>query len=269
MVVDQKFRLGILDREIFLALWISMFTLLGLYLLGKIKFKHDSDLKHVGVLRLLLTVITFGFVVYLIPGMFGAPLKSISGLLPSQSTHSFDLLNAVNNRVISTQTTEEKNSLCEEPKYSNLFHLPFNLNGYFEYNQAIACARAEKKPLFIDFTGISCGNCKEMEAKVWSDPKVLERLRRDFIIVALYIDDQTELPENEWVTSTRDGKVKKTIGKKNADFQATRFNMNGQPYYALLDNNEQTLVEPRGYNLDIEEFIKFLDKGVEEFNKRK
>ncbi|HOK86158.1 MAG TPA: thioredoxin family protein, partial [Tenuifilum sp.] len=124
------------------------------------------------------------------------------------------------------------------------------------------------KPLFIDFVGHTCANCKVMEAQVWSDPRVLERLRRDYIIVALYVDDRTELPESEWVTSARDGKVKKTIGKKNADFQATRFNVNGQPYYVLLDNQENMLVEPRGFDLDVEAFIQFLDKGVEEFKKR-
>lgn len=269
MIIDQTYHWGILGREVYLAIWISIFTLLGLYLIGKIKFKLDSELKHVGVFRLFLAIASFAFVIYLIPGMIGAPLKSISGLLPPQSSHSFDLLTAINkSRSVSTAQVSEKSSLCEEPKYADILHLPYGLEGYFDYNQALACAKAQKKPLFIDFVGHSCSNCKEMEAEVWSDPRVLEKLRNEFVIVALYIDERKELPENEWVTSKLDGKVKKTIGKRNADFQITRFNINGQPYYVLVDGNEQQLVEPRGYNLDIDAFLKFLDSGIEEYKKR-
>ncbi len=269
MIVDQTYHWGILGREVYLAIWISIFTLLGLYLLGKIKFKLDSELKHVGVLRLFLAIASFAFVIYLLPGMIGAPLKSISGLLPPQSSHSFDLLTAINkSRSVSSAQISEKSSLCEEPKYADILHLPLGLEGYFDYNQALACAKAQNKPLFIDFVGLSCSNCKDMEAKVWSDPRVLEKLRNEFVIVALYIDERKELPENEWITSKIDGKVKKTIGKKNADFQITRFNINGQPYYVLADGNEKTLADPRGYNTDIEAFLKFLDNGIEEFKKR-
>ncbi|MHC1702753.1 MAG: protein-disulfide reductase DsbD family protein [Tenuifilaceae bacterium] len=269
MIVDQTYHWGILGREVYLAIWISIFTMMGLYLLGKIKFKLDSELKHVGVFRLILAIASFAFVIYLIPGMIGAPLKSISGLLPPQSSHSFDLLTAINkSKSTSTIQVSEKSSLCEEPKYADILHLPHGLEGYFDYNQALACAKTQNKPLFIDFVGHSCSNCKEMEAKVWSDPRVLEKLRNNFVIVALYIDERKELPENEWVTSKVDGKVKKTVGKRNADMQISRFNINGQPYYVLLDKNEQTLVEPRGYDLDVEAFIKFLDNGIEEFKKR-
>jgi len=268
LTIDQGYQLNIISREGYIATWMAIFTLLGLYLLGKIKFKFDSDLQHVGVLRLFLAIASFAFVFYLLPGLFGAPLKTISGLLPPESSQSF---NIGNNQIIVGQPTykaNDENSLCEEPRYSDFLHLPHGLNGYFDYDQALRCAREKKKPLFIDFVGHTCANCKVMESQVWSNPEVLERLRRDYIIVALYVDDRTELPENEWVTSVRDGKVKKTIGKKNADFQATRFNVNGQPYYVLLDNNEEVLVEPRGFDLNVEAFIQFLDKGVEEFNKR-
>lgn len=268
--IDQSYGLNFLSRDIFIAIWIVISILLGFYLLGKLKFELDSEVKHVSVFRLFLAIASFTFAVYLIPGLFGAPLQAVSGLLPPQSSQKFDLSKS-NNQVIitgSNVSVNENSSLCDEPRFADFLHLPHGLNGYFEYTQALKCAKEKGKPLFIDFVGHTCANCKEMEAKVWSDPRVLERLRRDYIIVALYVDDRTELPENEWVTSTRDGKVKKTIGKKNADFQASRFNMNGQPYYALFDNNEQNLTDPRGYNLDVEEFIKFLDKGVEEFKNR-
>jgi thiol:disulfide interchange protein DsbD len=269
MIIDDTYHFGLLGRDVYIAIWISIFTLMGFYLLGKIKFQHDSDLKHVGVFRLLLAIASFAFVVYLIPGMIGAPLKSISGLLPPQASHSFDLMTMINkSKTASISKVDDRTSLCETPKYADILHLPHGLDGYFSYSQALACARAQKKPLFIDFVGHSCSNCKEMESKVWSDPRVLEKLRNDYIIVALYIDERLELPESEWFTSKKDGKVKKTIGKQNADMQISRFNINGQPYYVLLDGNEKPLVEPRGYNLDIEAYIKFLDSGIEEYKKR-
>ncbi len=200
--------------------------------------------------------------------MIGAPLKSISGLLPPQSSHSFNLMTAINKKSTSSNQTVEKSALCDAPKYGDILHLPHGLEGYFDYKQALACTKQQNKPLFIDFVGHSCSNCKEMEAKVWSDPRVLERLRNNYIIVALYIDERKELPENEWYTSKVDGKVKKTVGKQNADLQISRFNINGQPYYVQLNGDETTLVEPRGYDLDVEAFIKFLDNGVEEYKKR-
>ncbi|MCB8963490.1 MAG: thioredoxin family protein [Bacteroidales bacterium] len=269
-IIDQSYGLNIISRDIFIAIWIVISLLLGFYLLGKLKFELDSEVKHIGVFRLFLAIASFTFAVYLIPGLFGAPLQAISGLLPPQSSQRFDLTKNNNQTIItgSNHSANDNTSLCDEPKYADKLHLPHGLQGYFDYAQALKCAKEKGKPLFIDFVGHTCANCKEMEAKVWSDPRVLERLRRDFIIVALYIDDRTELPENEWTTSTRDGKVKKTLGKKNADFQATRFNMNGQPYYAILDNNERTVGEPRGYNLDVDGFIQFLDNGVAEFKKQ-
>lgn len=269
MIIDDTYHWGLLGRDVYLAIWISIFTLLGFYLLGKLKFKNDSEFKHLGFFRLILAIASFAFVMYLIPGMIGAPLKSISGLLPPQASHSFDLMTMINkSKTVSSVKVDEKSSLCETPKYADILHLPFGLEGYFDYNQALACARAQKKPLFVDFVGHSCSNCKAMEANVWSDPRVLDKLRNDYVVVALYIDERLELPESEWITSKIDGKVKKTIGKQNADMQISRFNINGQPYYVLLDGNEKTLAEPRGYNLDIEAFIKFLDSGIEEYKKR-
>lgn len=269
MIIDDTYHFGLLGRDVYLAIWISIFTLLGLYLIGKLKFKNDSEFKHLGFFRLVLAIFTFAFVIYLIPGLIGAPLKSISGLLPPQASHSFDLSTMINkSKTVTSVKVDEKTSLCETPKYADILHLPYGLEGYFDYNQALACARSQKKPLFIDFVGHSCSNCKAMESNVWSDPRVLDKLRNNYIIVALYIDERLELPESEWITSKVDGKVKKTVGKQNADMQISRFNINGQPYYVLLDGNEKTLAEPRGYNLDIEAYIKFLDSGIEEYKKR-
>ena len=271
-VADQTYHWGILDREIYIAIWIVVFTLMGFYLLGKIRFKHDDEVHHIGVFRLTLVIATFSFVVYLLPGMWGAPLKALSGYLPPQSSHDFDL-----NQIIRENVSANLNILpqqsnpsvpteqCENPKYADIFHLPHGLKGYFDYQQGLACAKQLNKPIFIDFTGHGCVNCREMEARVWSDPKVLQRLRNDFVIIALYVDDKTPIPENEWVISSYDGKVKKTIGKKYADFQISKFNVNAQPYYVILDTNGQPLIQPKAYDLNIDNFIQFLDAGKQAF----
>jgi thiol:disulfide interchange protein DsbD len=275
-VADQTYHWGILDREIYLAIWIVIFTLLGFYLLGKVKFSHDSDVKFVSVPRLLMSIFTFAFVVYLIPGMFGAPLKGISGYLPPQSTHDFDLHQIIRDeiKIIShhqalSGSSVSQEEICDKPKFGEFLHLPHGLEGYFDYEQGMACARKQNKPVFIDFTGHGCVNCREMEANVWSDPRVLERLRNNFVVIALYVDDKSTLPESEWITSTYDGKVKKTLGKKYADFQISRYGVNAQPYYVLLDGKEQILVEPRAYDLNADRFVEFLDAALAEFNKRK
>ena len=275
-IADQTYHWGILDREIYLAIWIVIFTLLGFYLLGKLKFSHDSDVKFVSVPRLLMAIISFSFVVYLVPGMFGAPLKGISGYLPPQATHDFDLHQIIRNEIKlatphngGTYVASQENEICEKPKFAEFLHLPHGLEGYFDYEQGLACARKLNKPVFIDFTGHGCVNCREMEASVWSDPRVLDRLRNNFVVIALYVDDKSTLPESEWITSTYDGKVKKTLGKKYADFQISRYGVNAQPYYVLLDGKEQLLVQPRAYDLNADRFIEFLDSALAEFNKRK
>lgn len=282
-VADQTYHWGLLDREVYLAIWIVCFSLLGLYLLGKIKFSHDSDVKHLSVFRLILCIIVFTFVVYMIPGMWGAPLKALSGYLPPQQTMDFDLnrisqenatkvINYVDakmsNLSVQTEQVEKKATstvLCEEPKYADIFHLPHGLKGYYVYEQALACAKAQNKPIYIDFTGHGCVNCREMEANVWSDPRVLEMLRNDYVIVALYVDDKTKLPESEWIIGA-DGKEKKSIGRVNADFQISKFNTNAQPYYCLMGHNGELLVDPRAYDLDKDAFVNFLKQGIENFN---
>lgn len=275
-IADQTYHWGILDREVYLALWIVIFVLLGFYLLGKLKFSHDSDVKFVSVPRLMMAIVTFSFVIYLVPGMFGAPLKAISGYLPPQSTHDFDLHQIIRDEIklatpshSDNETIGMSSELCEKPKFGEFLHLPHGLEGYFDYEQGMACARKLNKPVFIDFTGHGCVNCREMEANVWSDPRVLERLKKHFVIIALYVDDKSTLPESEWITSTYDGKVKKTLGKKYADFQISKYGVNAQPYYVLLDGNEKMLVEPQAYDLDADHFVDFLDLALSEFNKRK
>lgn len=260
-IADQAFHWGILDREVNIAIWIVIFTIMGFYLLGKIRLPHDNKLEVISVPRLMMAIATFTFVLYLIPGMWGAPLKALAGYLPPMYTHDFDLIS------LSRQADEAQFAECGEPKYGDFLHLPHGLNGYFDYDQAIACARQQNKPLFIDFTGHGCTNCREMEAVVWSDPEVLRRLKEDYVIVALYVDDKTELPESEWFTSKYDGKVKKTIGKQNADLQINNLNNNAQPFYVLVGLDEKVLVEPVTYDRSVTNFIEFLDKGTKKFNR--
>lgn len=260
-----------ITREVYLAVWIVLFTLLGFYLLGKIRFSHDSPVNHLSVPRLLLVIISFSFVFYLVPGLFGAPLKAVSGYLPTESSWDLDEIIRENTRniaVVSQGSGTSTDNLCDEPKYDDIFELPHGLQGYFEYEQALACAKELNKPLFVDIKGHACTNCKVMEKNVWSDPEVLKRLREDFVIVALYVDDKTKLPEEEWITSSFDGKVKKTIGRKNTDFQITRFGVNAQPYYVIMGHNDDVLNEPVGFVPDVDEYVDFLEGGVQAFNEK-
>ena len=260
-VADQVYHWGILDREVYLAIWIVVFTLLGFYLLGKIRFAHDSELKHLSVGRLALAIGVFSFVVYLIPGMWGAPLEKLSGYLPPQTTLDFDLSQA---KVAPAQSGSS--AIEGQVKYGDVLHLPHGLNGFFDLAEAEAYAAKVDKPVFIDFTGHGCVNCREMEARVWSNPEVLQLLRDEYVICALYTDDKMTLPKSDWVT-TDNGTVLKSLGKVNAHYALTRFGVNAQPYYVLQGKNEQILVEPRGYNLDAAAFAEFLKKGVAEYRK--
>ncbi len=271
-IADQTYHWQILNREVYLAIWIVIFALLGLYLLGKIKFAFDEDAPYVTVPRLILAIITFSFVVYMIPGMIGAPLKALSGYLPPRTTMDFDL-NAVIRQNIQTFSGSPGNSqtseICATPKYHNFLELPLGLQGYFDYDQAVACSKEQNKPIFIDFTGHGCVNCREMEANVWSDPSVLKILKNDYVILALYVDDKYKLPESEWIKSTYDGKWKKTLGKKDADFQITKFRVNAQPFYVLMDNDGNVLTQPKAYDLNPDHFIKFLKTGIKNFKDHK
>lgn len=249
-VADQTYHWGLLDREVYLAIWIVVFTLLGLYLLGKIRFEADSEVKHIGIFRLFLVIVDFTFVVYMIPGMFGAPLKALSGYLPPIETQDFIMGSNASQPVISIEeaTKGEK--------------LPLGLTGYHSMEEGYAAAKASGKPVFLDISGLACVNCREMEQRVWSDPKVLSILKNDFVIVVLYTDDKTKLPEREWVT-TSSGKVLKDRGRVNAWFVRENFGVSAQPNYVLLSPDGKQLAPIRGYNTDIDGFVEFLNSGLE------
>jgi thiol:disulfide interchange protein len=265
MTIDSVYSLGLLSRDLFLAIWIVLFSLLGLYLMGKIRFAHDSDLKFIGTFRLFLIISVFSFVIYLIPGLFGSPLKGLSSFLPSPSTSELNipLMISDNRNNSGTLNREpEPSQLCSEPKHSDIFKMPLGLNGYFDYKQGLACAKEQGKPVLIDFKGHACANCKLMEARVWSDPEILRRLRDNFVIIALYVDDRTQLPENEWIISSIDGKQKKTIGKINEDLEITGFKTNALPLYVIADHEGNSVNIPMPTNLNVEEYKKWLDEGV-------
>nr|WP_201765809.1 thioredoxin family protein [Zunongwangia profunda] len=264
-IVDQVYHWDILNREVYLALWIVIFAFLGFYLLGKITFPHEQKQQKTSVGRIISALLVFSFVVYLIPGLVGAPLKALAGYMPPLSSQSF-VMNSPQVTSISNNTM--KTAECGVPKYGDLLELPLGIQGYFDYTQALECAKKQDKPLFIDFTGHGCVNCREMEATVWSDPKVLKRLKEDYVVVALYVDEKTELPEKEWYVSAHDERLKKTIGGQNLDFMIQRLNANAQPYYTLVDTNGSLLNAPKGYDLSVQNFVEFLDNGLEEFKIR-
>ena len=257
-MADQTYHWGILDREVYLAIWIVVFALLGFYLLGKLKFAHDDDVPHVSVPRLSLAIVVFSFVVYMIPGMWGAPLDILSGYLPPMSSHDFVLTPGGSSHVVVTDAPAKTG----EKKYDFL-HLPHNLEGYFDLEDALNAAKEAGKPVFVDVTGHACVNCREMEQRVWSDPAALDILRNEFVICALYVDDKHKLPEEDWVTDAESGKVYKDLGRVNSYIARERFNVNAQPNYILLSPEGEILVPTHSYDLSVENFIKFLNSGVE------
>jgi thiol:disulfide interchange protein DsbD len=271
MTIDTVYSFNLLSRDIYLAIWIVLFTLLGFYLMGKIKFAHDSDLPYIGTFRFFLIVAVFTFVVYLIPGLFGSPLKGLSALLPPQESSWFykkQMMAENSAPPVPSFTSSVSGSVCSEPKYDDKFEMPLGLAGYFDYKQGLACAKEQGKPALLDFKGHSCANCKLMEAKVWSKPEILKRLRENFVIISLYVDDRTQLPENEWFISKVDGKVKKTIGKQNEDLEISKYRTNALPLYIIADYDGNPLNKPMPSNMKVEEFKKWLDEGVELFNKK-
>ena len=279
-VADQTYHWGLLDREVYLAIWIVVFTLLGLYLIGKIRFKNDSPLEYLSVTRLALAITVFSFVVYMIPGMWGAPLKALSGYLPPIETQDFVVWNYADSPLRSLSGVEgpEGDLLSapyaphpgpSQPSYAEKYHLrmPMGYNGYFTIEDGIAASKAQGKPVFVDITGHGCVNCREMEQRVWSDPKVQDIMKNDYVMVFLYNDDKTKLDKEDWVT-TKDGKVLKDIGRVNSYLVRERFNINAQPNYALLGSDGELLVPVRGYNLSVDGFVDFLNSGLNEFKSR-
>ncbi len=254
-VADQTYHWGLLDREIYLGIWIVVFTLLGLYLLGKIRFEADSEVKHIGVFRLLLVIVDFTFVVYMIPGMFGAPLKALSGYLPPIETQDFVVWSKEDGSM-PVQNVSDVNA-----GETGLHKLPLGLTGYLSIDEALVEAEKVGKPVFVDISGLACVNCREMEQRVWSDPQVLQLLRDEFVIAVLYTDDKEKLPESEWVT-TKNGKVLKDRGRVNAYYVRERFDVSAQPNYVILDPQGNQITPIRGYNLDIDGFVEFLKSGL-------
>jgi len=261
-VADQTYHWGILDREVYLAIWIAVFTLLGLYLIGKIRFAHDEPLEYLKVPRLALAIGVFSFVIYLIPGMWGAPLKALSGYMPPITTQDF---------VIGQGSTTAANSVeTDAPVIENEYglHLPLGLQGYFSLEEGLEAAKKAGKPVFVDVTGHGCVNSREMESRVWSDPTVLSMLKNDFVVVALYTDDKQKLDKDKWVTDAETGKVYKDLGRANSYTARTLWDVNAQPNYVLLSPDGEMLVPVRGYDLSISGFVDFLNSGLDAYNAR-
>lgn len=258
--VDLAYHWNIFNRDVFLVTWIVIFGFWGLYLLGKIRMAHDNDAGFLSLPRLFFAMLVLGFSIYMIPGLWGAPLKPLSAWLPPQATQDFDLYS-------------NKTSMLAEPeasgkKYAGLFHAPHGLNAFYDYEEGLAYAKEVNKPILIDFTGWSCVNCRKMEASVWADNQVLKRLKEDYVLISLYVDDKTELQENEKYTSAFSGKNIKTIGQKWSDFQASKFGTNSQPYYVIAGHDGQSLIIPQAFNLDIDNYINFLNSGKQAFNRK-
>lgn len=260
---DQTYHWGLLDREVYLAIWIVCFTLLGFYLLGKLRFANDSKVEHLSVKRLALSIVVFSFVVYMIPGMWGAPLKALSGYLPPLETQDFIL----GQQGPATSAPAQSKPADLARKYSDFLSLPHGMDGYFDIDEAKAAASAQDKPLFVDVTGHGCVNCREMEAKVLSDRRVLSTLGEDFVICALYADDKKTLDKQDWVT-TESGKVLKTLGKVNSHYALKTWGVNSQPCYIIIAPDGQLLAGPRGYDLDVQAYLDFLSEGLRAYRNR-
>ena len=261
---DQTYHWGILDREVYLAIWIVVFSLMGFYLLGKIRFKDEEKVEHIGVTRLALAIGVFSFVVYLIPGMWGAPLKALSGYLPPITTQDFVLSGGA--APTATLTPSQSAESSSANRYG--LELPLGLSGYFTLDEGLEAAKKAGKPLFVDVTGHGCVNCREMEARVWSDPRVLKILSEDYVIVALYNDDKQKLDEKDYVTDAQSGKVYKDLGRANSYLARSLWGVNAQPNYILLSPEGEQLVPVRGYDLSVDGFIAFLQSGLDAFRSR-
>lgn len=262
--VDLAYHWGILDREVFLAIWIVIFGLFGLYLLGKLKLSEADQNNIVSLPRLFFAILIFSFTVYMVPGMWGAPLKGISAWLPPQPTQDFDL-----NQLTYKNFSEvgQKNADASGKKYANLFHAPHGLNAFYDYQEGLDYARKVNKPALIDFTGWSCVNCRKIEASVWSDLSVLNQLKSDYVLISLYVDDKTELEESEKYISEFSGKKVSRIGQKWSDMQASVYGTNSQPYYIIVDSNGEQLVPPKAFDLNVKNYADFLRSGTEAYKK--
>jgi thiol:disulfide interchange protein len=261
---DSVAQWGLLNRETFLAIWITLFALMGFYLLGKIKFHHDSDVPYISVTRMFFVVITFSFTIYLIPGLWGAPLKAISSFTPPLTTQEFNL-----NTVGGGGMQADAPALSEDYRKYKTKEGVYGLIKFLDYEEGMEFAKKEGKPVFLDFTGLGCANCRKMEQAVWIDSRVLEILHNDYVIISLYVDERTALPPDEQYVSELGGRERKirTVGAKWSDFQARNYGVNSQPYYVLLDHNENKIAKPYSFNTNVDQFLEFLNKGLESFKK--
>ncbi len=258
--VDLAYHWQWFDREVFLVLWIIIFALMGFYLLGKLTFSLDSPITFIPVPRLFLSTVVLAFTIYMVPGLWGAPLRSISAFLPPQSTQDFDLYTPT----LTGANVNATKANHSAHKYSDIFHAPLNLDAYFDYDEGMVYAKSLHKPVMIDFTGHACVNCRKMEANVWPDKEVYKRVSQDYVLIQLYVDDKTDLAKDEQsVTAT--GKSIKTIGNKWSNLQAEKFQSNSQPFYVLLDNSGNLLVPPSGADYDAASYLRFLDSGLNAF----
>jgi len=265
--VDLAYHWNWFDREIFLSLWIAIGFLMVLYLIGKIKFAHDSDVTHLSVPRTFISIIVFAFVIYMIPGLWGAPLKSISAFLPPLSTQDFDLSSG--SGLAGPQAGNM--SSIKTKKYEDLFRrLPKvkGIDDWYDYDQAVEVSKQLHRPIFIDFTGWNCVNCRKMESNVLPNPEVLKRLQNNFVVLQLVIDDKTELPVADQKKSEFTGKTITTLGSKWLDLEITKYNSNAQPFYVMIDENGNTLVPPQGAIFDVPEFVSYLDSGIAAYKDR-
>jgi thiol:disulfide interchange protein DsbD len=262
--VDLAYHWNWFDREVFLSLWIAIGSLTGLYLIGKIKFPHDSDLPHLSVPRTFIAIIVFSFVFYMIPGLWGAPLKVISGFLPPPATQDFDL-----SKIASSSAAPIQNVSIKEKKYEDVFRRGKHsgLNEWYDYEQALQVSKELGKPVLIDFTGWNCPNCRKMENNVWSDPQVFKLMQNDFVLLELYVDEKKDLPASEQYTSQFSGKHITNIGAKNSDYEASKFGTNSQPYYVIVDGSGTVLVPPQGANYSVSNYINYLESGIKAYKK--
>jgi thiol:disulfide interchange protein DsbD len=257
--------MGLLKREIFIALWVVIFIIIGLYLIGKIKFSHDSEVKYISAGRVILAIISFSFSLYLLPGMFGAPLKLIGGFPPPPQYNEGWSLGGGSGNV--SATANGSSSAKHGNSGAAAIGCPLNLNCFHDYDEAVAYAKEVNKPIMIDFTGFSCVNCRKMELNVWSDPKVLDIIKNDYVLVSLYVDDPTELPTDKQSVSKTTGQKIETAGDKWSDMETSLYQSNTQPLYALVDKDGKILTPTRGYTPDIDEYAKFLEDGKRNFSK--
>jgi thiol:disulfide interchange protein DsbD len=270
--VDLAYHWNWFDREVYLSIWIAIGIIMGLYLIGKIKFSYDSDLKYLSVPRLFLSIAVFAFVIYMIPGLWGAPLKVISGLLPPPATQDFDLTRIAESSPASSGPAQQAS--VKEKKYADRYtRIKVNgLDSWYDYDQALQVSKQLHKPILIDFTGFACVNCREMENKVWVDKTVFKHLRDDFVLLQLVVDDRSDLAPSEQYVSTFSGKKIKTMGGKWADLEESRFNANAQPFYVMLDSNgnlmkgadgKEILPSPADFN--IASYTNFLESGIQAY----